>query len=38
MGVAARRVTRASDIAASIEAGIASSEPNLIEVVIAATT
>ena len=37
MGVAAGRVTRASDIAPSIEAGIASGEPNLIEVVIAAT-
>ena len=37
MGVAAQRVTRAGDIAPSIEAGIASGEPNLIEVVIAAT-
>ncbi|MDB5989403.1 MAG: mdlC [Herbaspirillum sp.] len=35
MGVPARRVTRAGDIASAIEAGIASGVPNLIEVVIA---
>jgi benzoylformate decarboxylase len=34
MGVPARRVERASDIASSIEAGIASGTTNLIEIVI----
>ena len=37
MGVAARRVERAADIAPAIEAGIASGEPNLIEVPISAS-
>ncbi|MFC6791626.1 thiamine pyrophosphate-binding protein [Methylobacterium komagatae] len=36
MGVPARRVTRAADIAPAIEAGIASGQPNLIEVVVRA--
>ncbi len=34
MGVSARRVERAADIAPAIEAGIASGIPNLIEVPI----
>jgi benzoylformate decarboxylase len=34
MGVAARRIENASDIAPAIEAGIASSKPNLLEIVI----
>jgi benzoylformate decarboxylase len=34
MGVAARRIEKASDIAPAIEAGIASSKPNLLEIVI----
>ena len=37
MGVPARRVTRAGDVAAAIEAGIASGGPNLVEVVVPAT-
>ncbi len=37
MGVAARRVERAGDIAAAVSAGIASGKPNLIEVMISAT-
>jgi len=37
MGIPARRVAKASDIAPAIEAGIASGEPNLIEVIISAT-
>ncbi len=37
MGVPARRVERAGDIAAAVEAGIASGAPNLIEVMIRAT-
>ncbi|MBE7212425.1 MAG: thiamine pyrophosphate-binding protein, partial [Gluconacetobacter diazotrophicus] len=36
MGVPARRVERASDIAAAVEAGIASGRPNLIEIPISA--
>ncbi len=36
MGVPARRVERAQDIAAAVEAGIASGRPNLIEVPISA--
>jgi benzoylformate decarboxylase len=36
-GVPARQVTRAADIAPAIEAGIKSGQPNLIEVIIAAT-
>jgi benzoylformate decarboxylase len=36
-GVPARQVTRAADIAPAIEAGIKSGQPNLIEVLIAAT-
>jgi benzoylformate decarboxylase len=35
MGVPARRVERAADIAPAIEAGIASGVPNLIEIPIA---
>jgi benzoylformate decarboxylase len=34
MGVAARRIEKASDIAPAIEAGIASRKPNLLEIVI----
>ncbi|WP_336490954.1 thiamine pyrophosphate-binding protein [Methylobacterium nigriterrae] len=37
MGVTARRVERAADIAPAIEAGIRSGGPNLIEVVVCAT-
>jgi benzoylformate decarboxylase len=37
MGVPARRVERAGDIAQAIEAGIASGTTNLIEVVIGST-
>ncbi len=37
MGVPARRVERAGEIAAAVEAGIASGAPNLIEVMIRAT-
>jgi benzoylformate decarboxylase len=37
MGVPGRRVERAADIAPAIEAGIASRQPNLIEIIIAAT-
>ena len=37
MGVPARRVDRAADIAAAVEEGIASGLPNLIEIPIAAT-
>ncbi|MCJ2077945.1 thiamine pyrophosphate-dependent enzyme [Methylobacterium sp. E-041] len=37
MGVPARRVTRAADIAAAIEHGIRSGAPNLVEVVVRAT-
>jgi benzoylformate decarboxylase len=37
MGVSARRVERAADIAPAIEAGIASGVPNLIEIPISAT-
>jgi benzoylformate decarboxylase len=37
MGLPGRRVERAADIAPAIEAGIASRQPNLIEVIIAAT-
>jgi benzoylformate decarboxylase len=37
MGVPARRAERATDIAASIEAGIASGTPNLVEVPISAS-
>ena len=36
MGVAAHRVERAADIAAAVEAGIASGQPNLVEVPIGA--
>jgi benzoylformate decarboxylase len=36
MGIPARRVTRAADIAGAVEAGIASNLPNLIELVISA--
>jgi benzoylformate decarboxylase len=35
MGVPARRVEKAADIAGAIEAGIASGKPNLIEILIA---
>jgi benzoylformate decarboxylase len=34
MGVPARRIEKASDIAPAIEAGIASGKPNLLEIVI----
>jgi benzoylformate decarboxylase len=34
MGVPARRVTRAADVAPAIEAGIASQQPNLIEIIV----
>ena len=34
MGVPARRIERAADIAAAIEAGIASGTANLIEIII----
>ena len=37
MGVPARRVERAGDIAPAVEAGIASGRPNLVEVVVAAS-
>ena len=37
MGVAARRVERSGDIAAAVREGIASCQPNLIEVMISAT-
>jgi benzoylformate decarboxylase len=37
MGLPGRRIERAVDIAPAIEAGIASRQPNLIEVIIAAT-
>ncbi|GJE40858.1 thiamine pyrophosphate-binding protein [Methylobacterium soli] len=37
MGVAARRITRAEEIAPAIEAGIASGLPNLIEVIVSPT-
>ena len=37
MGVPGRRVERAADIAPAIEAGIASRQPNLIEIMISAT-
>ncbi|MGU3540565.1 thiamine pyrophosphate-binding protein [Methylobacterium sp. A54F] len=37
MGVPARRVERASDIAGAIEAGIRSGKPNLVEVPVSAT-
>jgi hypothetical protein len=37
MGVPARRVDRASDIAPAIEAGIASGAPNLVEIAVGAT-
>ncbi|WP_269780287.1 thiamine pyrophosphate-dependent enzyme [Methylobacterium sp. Leaf118] len=37
MGVPARRIERAADIAPALEAGIASGRPNLIEIVVAAT-
>ncbi len=37
MGVAGRRVERASDIAGAVKAGIASGKPNLIEVMVSAT-
>jgi benzoylformate decarboxylase len=36
LGVSARRVDRAADIAGAIEAGIASGRPNLIEIPISA--
>ena len=35
MGVPARQIDKAADIAPAIEAGIASGNPNLIEIVIA---
>ncbi len=38
MGIPARRVTRATDIAGAVEDGIASNGPNLIEIVISATS
>jgi benzoylformate decarboxylase len=34
MGVSARRIEKASDIAPAVEAGIASGKPNLLEIVI----
>jgi benzoylformate decarboxylase len=37
MGLPARRVDRATDIASAVEAGIASRQPNLIEIVISAS-
>ena len=37
MGVPARRIERAGDIAPAIEAGIRSGKPNLVEVVVQAT-
>jgi benzoylformate decarboxylase len=37
MGLPGRRIERAADIAPAIEAGIASRQPNLIEIIIAAT-
>jgi benzoylformate decarboxylase len=37
MGVPAARVERAADIAPTIEAGIASGHPNLVEVMISAS-
>ena len=37
MGVPARRIERATDIAGAVEAGIASGHPNLIEIPISAT-
>ncbi|GGF77902.1 benzoylformate decarboxylase [Azorhizobium oxalatiphilum] len=37
MGVPARRIERGADVAAAIEAGIASGKPNLIEILISAT-
>lgn len=37
MGVAGRRVERASDIAGAVKAGIASGKPNLIELMVSAT-
>jgi benzoylformate decarboxylase len=37
MGVSARRVERATDIASAIEAGIASGKPNLVEIPISVT-
>lgn len=37
MGVPARRVDRAADIAGAVEDGIASNRPNLIEIPISAT-
>jgi len=37
MGVPARRVARAADIASTVEDGIASNRPNLIEIPISAT-
>ncbi|MEJ0008896.1 MAG: thiamine pyrophosphate-binding protein [Steroidobacteraceae bacterium] len=36
MGVPARRITQAADIAPAIEAGIASGKPNLVEILISA--
>jgi benzoylformate decarboxylase len=35
MGVPARRIEKAGDIAGAIEAGIATGKPNLIEIIIA---
>jgi benzoylformate decarboxylase len=37
MGVPARRVERAADIAPAIEAGVASGAPNLVEILVSAT-
>ena len=37
MGIPARRIDKAPDIAAAIEAGIASGKPNLLEIMISAT-
>jgi benzoylformate decarboxylase len=34
MGVPARRVTQAADVAPAIEAGIAMQQPNLIEIIV----
>lgn len=38
MGVSARRVERAADIASAIEAGITSGKPNLVEIPISVTS
>jgi benzoylformate decarboxylase len=37
MGIPAKRLTRAADIAGAVEEGIASNRPNLIEIAISAS-